>query len=83
MDHEEWFGELEGTLEQFFGKPDTAFVRLDNVVWLEVRDDFEEPRIVRNTDSELPFEHYIYVRKSDIMIVRPLRYAINPPDVED
>jgi hypothetical protein len=83
MEHEEWFGELEGSLEQFIGKPDNAFIRLDNVVWLEGRDEFEEPRIVRNTDSELPFEPYIYVRKSDIMIVRPLRYAINPPGVVD
>jgi hypothetical protein len=83
MDTEEWFGEIEGTVEQLLLKPDDTFVRLDHVVWLEARDEFEEPRIVRNIDNDLPFEHYIYVRKGDIAMVRPLRYAINPPDVVD
>lgn len=82
-DSEEWFGQLEFPLEQFFTKPADTFVRLDHVVWFEAQGEFEEPQIVRNDDHELPFEHFIYVRKGDVTMVRPLKYEINPPEIAD
>lgn len=73
---EEWFGELDCTLEQFFAAPDNAFVRLNRVRWLESESEFEAPNLVRNQDADPPFKHYIYFRKSDVSIIRPLRAAL-------
>lgn len=77
---EEWFGELDCTLEEFFAAPDHAFVRLNHVRWLEPQGEFEEPVLVRNQDNDPPFQHYIYFRKSDVVLVRPLRHPIRTSD---
>ena len=77
MEAEEWFGELECTLEEFFGLPETAFVRLNHARWLEAQNEYEEPNLVRNQDGDPPFEHYLFVRKADICMMRPLRVGLH------
>lgn len=77
---EEWFGELDCTLEEFFSAPDHAFIRLNHVRWLEAQGEYEEPMLIRNEDNDPPFHHYIYFRKSNVVLLRPLRHAIRLSD---
>jgi hypothetical protein len=77
---EEWFGELDCSLEDFFAAPDHAFVRLNHVRWLEAQGEYEEPLLVRNEDNDPPFHHYIYFRKSEVILLRPLRHPIQLSD---
>jgi len=80
QDAEEWFGELDCTLEEFFAAPEHAFIRLNHVRWLESQGEFEEPMLVRNEDNDPALHHYIYVRKSEVVILRPLRHPLTRDD---
>lgn len=81
---EDWYGQLECTLEEFLRMPDTDFVRLNHAVWVEVSPDLDQAEIVANEDNpDIPFEHFLYIRKGDISVVRPIKYPLNPPAVSD
>jgi hypothetical protein len=83
MDAEEWFGELDCTLDEFFAAPENAFVRLNHVRWLEAQNEFDEPNLVRNQDGDPPLRHYIYLRKSDVSMIRPLRVPLRVTEESD
>jgi len=79
---EEWYGLLDCSLDEFFKMKDGDYVRLNHVVWIENSDEFGESHIVANEDNlDIPFEHYIYFRKSDVQMIRPMKYPLNPPPV--
>ncbi len=79
---EEWFGQLDRSTEDLFAAPENVFIRLDHVVWLEAKTDTDAVHIISNEDNpDIPFEHFIYVRKSDITMVRPVKYPLNPSSV--
>jgi len=80
-DGEEWFGELDCSLEEFFAAPNHAFVRLNHACWLEAPNEFSEPSIMRNEESHEALHHYVYIRKDAITMVRPLRVPLI--DAED
>jgi hypothetical protein len=77
---EEWFGELDCTVEDFFKAPDASFIRLNHARWLETTTEFEEPSLVRNEDVDTPFTHYLYFRKGDVSLLRPLRKSLRTSD---
>lgn len=81
---EEWFGQLTTTLEDFMALPEEAFVRLNHVVWVEVMEGEDQVEIIANSDNDdIPFEHFIYVRKRQVSMIRPLRFPLNPPAVTE
>ncbi|PKO16529.1 hypothetical protein CVU37_11175 [candidate division BRC1 bacterium HGW-BRC1-1] len=77
---EEWFGELDCSLEDFFAAPENSFIRLNHSRWLEATTEFEEPTLVRNQDGDSPFTHYLYFRKSDVSLIRPLTKPLSTSD---
>jgi hypothetical protein len=77
---EEWFGELDCTLDEFFQAPDGAYIRLNHSRWLETATEFEEPSLIRNEDVDTPFTHHLYFRKGDVSLVRPLRKSLRTSD---
>ncbi len=80
MDAEEWFGEMDCTLDEFFKAPENAFIRLNHSRWLESATEFEEPNLVRNQDGDPPFAHHLYFRKADVSVIRPLRKPLRTSD---
>ncbi|MCX7017658.1 MAG: hypothetical protein WCK47_11095 [bacterium] len=83
IEAEEWFGELECSVDELLAMIDSQFVRMNHARWLESQSEYEEPNLVRNQDGDPPFEHYLYIRKSDISMIRPLRCPLRvTEDVE-
>jgi hypothetical protein len=82
LEAEEWFGELDCTFDEFFAAPDHSFVRLNHVRWLESHGEFDEPCLVRSQDGDPPFQHFMYLRKSEVALIRPLRHAVRVSDDE-
>lgn len=78
MESEEWFGQLDCSLEEFFQAPEHAFVRLNYVHWLESQGEFEEPVIVKNDEGDPAFHHFLFLRKSEVVVVRPLKRRLAP-----
>lgn len=82
LEAEEWFGELDCSMEEFFAAPESAFIRMNHARWLESANEYDEPTLVRNQDGDPPFTHYLYFRKADVCLLRPLRSALRMSDDE-